>query len=326
MPEFSSDQLDDSAPKKGHYSIGFYNLENLFDTVDDPRTLDDDFTEFSEKKWNEKRFRKKVRKLAQVISSIGYEDIQHPPVLLGVAEVENSNVLDALLENKFLRKKDYDYVHFDSPDERGIDTALLYRKEYFSVINKEAHTVYLIGDRGERDYTRDVLHVEGELEGQTLHILVNHWPSRRKGTDETAHKRITAAKKNLEIMESIFTKDPTAKVVVMGDFNDDPTSESVRKIVSPRMYNPMELLLTNSKGTLNHRDNWHLFDQIIISHNFLQRHDNTFRFEEAKIFDPESIREYKGKYKGMPYRTYVGKKHLGGFSDHFPVYAIFSIH
>ncbi|MBT8255824.1 MAG: endonuclease, partial [Bacteroidia bacterium] len=203
MPESSSVSKGEKDAETSRYSIGFYNVENLFDTIDDRLTLDDDFTEFSEKKWNKKRFKKKVRKLAQVISAIGYEDIQHPPVLLGVAEVENSKVLDELLDNKFLRDKGYDYVHFDSPDERGIDTALLFRKKYFSVLNSEAHTVYLVGEHGERDYTRDILYVYGKLEEQPLHILVNHWPSRRKGTDETSHKRITAAEKNLEIMQNI---------------------------------------------------------------------------------------------------------------------------
>ena len=325
MPDTQSTSKGLKDQYKSIYTIGFYNVENLFDTEDDQNTLDDDFTEFSEKNWTEKRFRKKVRKLGKVISCIGYDEIQHPPVLLGVAEVENSDVLDELLASKFLRDKGYDYVHFDSPDERGIDTALLFRKKYFSVINKEAHTVYLVGEHGERDYTRDILYVYGTLEEQPLHILVNHWPSRRKGTRETSHKRITAAEKNLEIMQGIFKDDPNARIVVMGDFNDDPTSNSVKRLAAEQMYNPMELLLTHTKGTLNYKDSWHLFDQIIISHNFLRGYDNTFRFEEAKIFEPESIKEYKGKYKGMPFRTYVGKKHLGGYSDHFPVYALFSI-
>ena len=312
--------------KINQYSIGFYNLENLFDTVDDPRSLDDDFTETSERNWNEKRFRKKVKKLGQVISNMGYEEIKFPPVLLGVAEVENSDVLDALVDSKFLQKKEYDYVHFDSPDERGIDTALLYRKEYFSVIKQEAHTVYLTDERGMRDYTRDILYVYGELENQPLHILVNHWPSRRRGADETKHKRKEAADRNLEILGNIYAEDPNAKVVIMGDFNDDPHSESVKKLVTTEMYNPMEVLLTKYRGTLSYRDTWYLFDQIIISHNFLQGHNNPFRFKMAKIFDPAEIKEYKGKYKGLPFRTYSGKKHLGGYSDHFPVYTIFSIH
>ena len=270
MPETPSDKIN-------QYSIGFYNLENLFDTVDDPRSLDDDFTETSERNWNEKRFRKKVKKLGQVISNMGYEEIKFPPVLLGVAEVENSDVLTALVDSKFLQKKEYDYVHFDSPDERGIDTALLYRKEYFSVIKQEAHTVYLSDEEGIRDYTRDILYVYGELENQPLHILVNHWPSRRRGADETQHKRKIAADRNLEILENIYAEDPDAKVVIMGDFNDDPHSESVQKLVNTKMYNPMEVLLTKYQGSLSYRDTWYLFDQIIISHNFLQGHNNPFR-------------------------------------------------
>jgi len=319
MPETPSDNPN-------QYSIGFYNLENLFDTLDDPHTLDDDFTVDSEKKWTEDRFRKKVNKLGQVISNMGYEEIQFPPVLLGVAEVENSDVLDALIASKSLHKKDYDYVHFDSPDERGIDTALLFRKEYFSVIKQEAHTVYLTDEIGNRDYTRDILYVHGELEDKPLHILVNHWPSRRKGADETAHKRSAAAERNLELLATIYSEDPEAKVIIMGDFNDDPHSASVKKLVTSEMYNPMEMLLTKYQGSLSYRDTWYLFDQIIISHNFLRGHNNPFRFKTAKIFDPKEIKEYKGKYKGLPFRTYSGKKHLGGYSDHFPVYTIFSIH
>lgn len=308
-----------------YYSVGFYNLENLFDTVDDPHTLDDDFTQHSAKKWNQKRFRKKVKKLARVITNIGYQDIKHPPVLLGVAEVENAAVLDSLIESKFLRNKGYDYVHFDSPDERGIDTALLYRSEYFSVLKNEIFELQLVNELGDRDYTRDILYVYGELQDQPIHILVNHWPSRRKGTEETAHKREAAAHRNLEVIEQILQEDPEGKIIVMGDFNDDPHSNSVKSMAKDRFYNPMELLLTNTEGTLSHKNNWHLFDQILITHNFLQGPPNRIRFEAAKIFSPENIKEYKGKFKGMPFRTFVGKRYLGGFSDHFPVYVIFSM-
>jgi len=163
------------------------------------------------------------------------------------------------------------------------------------------------------------------LNNQPLHILVNHWPSRRKGTNETANKRIAAAERNIQILESILEEDPNAKVVIMGDFNDDPFSESVQKLTTSKMYNPMEILLTKDSGTLSYKGNWHLFDQIIISHNFLQGHNNPFQFNSAKIYDPKDIQEHKEKYKGLPFRTYAGKKYLGGFSDHFPVYAIFSI-
>ncbi|MEL6810478.1 MAG: endonuclease [Bacteroidota bacterium] len=325
MQETTSPSSSENSKKKHRYSIGFYNLENLFDTVDDPNTLDDDFTEHSERRWNEKRLRKKLKKLGRVISNMGYADIEHPPVLLGVAEVENATVLKGLINSKFLKKKEYDFVHFDSPDERGIDNALLYRKDYFSVLKKEAHTVYLTNEEGERDYTRDILYVYGKLEDQPLHILVNHWPSRRKGTDETSHKRMVAAERNLDLLKSIQQEDPNARVVIMGDFNDDPYSESIKKLVSEGMYNPMELLLTKYEGTLNYKNTWHLFDQILISHNFLRGHDNSFRFKDADIYNPLEIQEYKGKFKGLPFRTYVGKKYKGGFSDHFPVYAVFSI-
>ena len=318
MPESISE-------KSNHFSIGFYNLENLFDTVDDPKTLDDDFTELSEKKWNEKRFRKKIKKLGRVISSIGYQDIKHPPVLLGVAEVENAAVLDVLVSSKFLKKKGYEYVHIDSPDERGIDTALLYRKEYFSVVDKETFTVYLTNETGSRDYTRDILYVHGMLDDQSLHILVNHWPSRRKGTKETEHKRIAAAERILQIIEGIYEEEKDPRVVIMGDFNDDPNSKSIKRLVTRQFYNPMEVLLTKYEGTLSYRDNWHLFDQIIISHNFLRGHDNPFRYKSANIFSPNNIKEYRGRYKGLPFRTYGGKRYLGGLSDHFPVYSIFTL-
>lgn len=311
--------------EKNLYAIGFYNIENLFDTIDDPNTLDDDFTPDTEKNWTEKRYRKKLKKVGRVISNIGYKEIGYAPVLLGLAEVENATVLQDLVNSKFLTKKSYDFVHYDSPDERGIDVALLYRKDRFEVLHSEAHQLHLFNEEGQRDYTRDILHVHGKLEGNEVHILVNHWPSRRKGTELTAYKRMAAAKKNISILEGILNKDPEARLIVMGDFNDDPKSESVRALVATGLYNPMEILLTHAEGTLSYKDVWHLFDQVIISHNFLQGGDNPFQFKEAAIFNPETIQEYKGRYKGLPFRTYAGKKYLGGFSDHFPVYGIFSI-
>ncbi len=304
-----------------HYTIAFYNLENLFDTIDNPLTMDDDFTESSEKKWTDKRFRKKIKKLGHVISQIGYDAILHPPVLTGVAEVENQNVLDELVSSKFLNPKGYQYIHFDSPDERGIDTALLYRKDYFTVMYKEAFPLYINNQYGERDYTRDILYVKGQLENETVHVLVNHWPSRRAGTEETSFKRIAAAIKNREIISGIIEEDPMAKFIIMGDFNDDPKSESVKTLIQEDIYNPMELLHTKYSGSLNYKGNWNLFDQILLSNNFLQQHNNLFRFEEAKIFNPKHLQEFKGN----PFRTFVGKRYLGGLSDHFPVYGIFSM-
>lgn len=307
------------------FTVGFYNLENLFDFEDDSKTLDDDFTEYADRKWNKERFRKKIKKLSKVISRIGVKEISHPPILLGVAEVENSYVLEKLTTAKHLKPFNYGFVHFDSPDERGIDTALLYRKEEVSIIKKQTHTLYITSETGERDYTRDILHVTCSYKNEILHILVNHWPSRRAGVQETVYKRVIAAQKNREICDSIIAKNPDSKIIIMGDFNDDPKSESLQKLAGNEFYNPMELLHTKYEGSLNYKGNWNLFDQILISNSFFQVLNNPIRFKEAIIFNRKIVQEYTGKYKGNPFRTYIGKKYIGGYSDHFPVFALFSI-
>ena len=317
--------MGSSSKKKNLYTIGFYNLENLFDIKDDPHTLDDDFTPDSDKKWNEKRYNKKVKKLGRVISQIGYEHTGYAPAILGIAEVENNTVIEALLASKFLKKKGYNYVHYDSPDERGIDTALLYRKDIFKVDHSEVFGLQLTDEHGAPDHTRDVLHVRGRLEGEAFHILVNHWPSRRSGTEETEHKRIAAAEKNREIIAQIISEDPDARIVIMGDFNDNPKCKSIYTLMEQEFYNPMDLLWTRYEGSLNHRGAWNLFDQIILSNNFLKPYDNPFQFEKARIFNPKDLQEFKGRFKGNPFRTYAGPKYKGGISDHFPVYTIFSI-
>ena len=319
--------MGNSSEKKiNQYTFAFYNLENLFDTKNDPKTLDDDFIPTSGKKWNEKRLRKKIQDLGKIIHQIGFSDVSHPPVLLGVSEVENAFVLKELVESEYLKGKGYDFIHFDSPDERGIDTALLYRKQYFTVTHSEAITLHLVNDDGVRDYTRDILHITGNLEKEEIHILINHWPSRRAGTQETSQKRIAAGEKNREIIDKIQKNDPDARVIVMGDFNDNPQNDSVKNLVGTSFYNPMELLHTQISGSASYKGVWNLFDQILLSNNFLQQHGNTFRFKKAKIFDPDSLKDYHGRNKGTPFRTYVGRKYIGGFSDHFPVYGVFTSH
>lgn len=314
-----------SSEDKKLHTIAFYNLENLFDTKNDPLTFDDSFTPSSEKKWTQKKYQKKLNNLGQVIALIGLEETKNVPTLLGVAEIENALVLKDLINTEHLKQAEYDFVHFDSQDERGIDTGLLYRKDCFRVLEKKAIKVHLTNDKGEQDFTRDILYVKGKLENEDMHVLVNHWPSRRAGTKETEHKRITVALKNREIINTIRSEEPGAKIIVLGDFNDDPHCKSIQELVNTDMYNPMELLLTKYKGSLKYKGQWILFDQIILSNNFLQQHGNSFRFEKASIFNSEILEEKLEKYKGNPFRTFVGKKYLGGYSDHFPVYGIFSI-
>ena len=307
--------------KKNIFTVGFYNLENLFDTKDDHKTLDDDFTAHGPKKWTKKRYRKKLFKLGKTISKIGLKTTGRSPIILGVAEVENKRVIKDLLKSPQLNKEGYDFVHFESPDERGIDTALLYKPDFFEIIHNEAIPLMLEDDEGERDLTRDILYVHGKLNDEELHVFVNHWPSRRAGEDLTAYKRMAAAEKIMEQMDLIERKYATPNFIVMGDFNDGPHSDSIKKLVAEKeLYNPMEKLLTPYRGSANYRRTWSLFDQIIVSHTFLNYQKGTHSFAGANIFDEYFLTEWKGKYKGNPFRTFVGKKYKGGYSDHFPVF------
>lgn len=307
--------------KEDVYSIGFYNLENLFDTIDDPNTLDDDFTPKGMKKWSNKRYKKKLYKLAKTISEVGNESTINFPVLMGVAEVENERVMQDLIDAEPLRDVNYGFVHYDSPDERGIDTALIYHKDFFEVLYSEPITLIIIEDNGVRDTTRDILYVKGKLNGELIHVFVNHWPSRRDGSGETNFKRIKAAGTIREYMTKLELEEVSPNYIVMGDFNDGPNSESIKALMqSERLYNPMEKLLTPERGSANYKKSWMLFDQIMVSHNFLNYEKGTHSFAHANIFDESYLTEFKGKYKGTPYRTYAGKKYIGGYSDHFPVY------
>jgi len=309
--------------KKGKsiFTIGFYNLENLFDTIDDPNTLDDDFTPTGFKKWSMKRYKRKLYKLAKTISEIGDKSTKNPPVLLGIAEVENENVVKDLINAEPLRNIDYGYVHYDSPDERGIDTALIYRKSNFEVLYSEPITLMIFEKDGKRDTTRDILYVKGKLNEEEVHIFVNHWPSRRDGSEETSDKRVKAAETIKKYMEKIDAQTDDPNYIVMGDFNDGPDSESIKSLMEcGHLYNPMEKLLSPERGSANYKKTWMLFDQIMVSHNLLNYEKGTHSFAHANIFDKGFLREFKGKFKGSPYRTYAGRKYIGGYSDHFPVY------
>ncbi len=304
------------------YTVGFYNLENLFDTYNDPNTLDDDFLPESEKRWTKKRYDKKIYKIGTAISNIGFRNSGKAPVILGLSEVENKRVLQDLVKSKHLVNKNYGFVHFDSPDERGIDVALIYQKAFFEVIDSESIHVDVYNPDGAKDYTRDILKVSGYLNGEKIHVLVNHWPSRRDGADITQYKRVAAAEKNREVIGAIQNEEgEEAKIIVMGDFNDDPFDVSLTHLAKHDFYNPMLKLLTRRKGSLSFRGKWNLFDQILFSNSFHKFEEGTHSFSCAKIFDEDFLKIYKGRRKGTPFRTYAGRKYLGGYSDHFPVFA-----
>jgi len=303
------------------YTIGFYNLENLFDIYDRPDTLNDDFTPNGFKKWSMKRYKRKLYKLAKTISEVGDEATKMPPVLMGIAEVENKEVIEDLIGAEPLRNINYGYVHYDSPDERGIDTGLIYHKEYFEVLKSEPITLMIFEKDGRRDATRDILYVKGLLNKEEVHIFVNHWPSRRNGDQETSFKRIQAAETIIKFMKGLESETENPNYIIMGDFNDGPNAESIKRLMqSEQLYNPMEKLLTPERGSANYKKAWMLFDQIMVSHNLFNYEKGTHSFAHANIFDEGFLTEFKGKYKGTPYRTYVGSKYIGGYSDHFPVY------
>ncbi len=313
--------MSEDTKQNNLYTIAFYNLENLFDIYDDPDTMDDDFTPDGKKKWNAKRYNRKLKKLSSVISQIGTDNSFTAPVIVGLAEVENLQVVTDLVNTEVLQEFNYGIEHFDSPDERGIDVAFLYQKKYFEFIDSETVTLYLYQEDGERDYTRDVLFVKGKLNGELIHFMVNHWPSRRKGTKETEHRRIKAAALNHEIIAKIKETTKNPKIIIMGDFNDDPTSTSIKQhLVTHEFYNPFESIIDKGQGSLRFKDDWFLFDQIIFSRNFFEEQNKTHVFKQAEIFDDHFLKEWKGKRKGNPFRTYIGKWHQGGFSDHFPVF------
>lgn len=303
------------------HTIAFYNTENLFDYHNDELRNDDDFLEKSAKRWNKERYERKVYKTGLAISRIGFEETQKPPTIIGLAEVENNNVLTELIQSKELNTHNYGFIHYDSADERGIDVALLYHKDYFTLTHSETFSVYIENSLGVIDYTRDILLVSGLLEGEKMHFIVNHWPSRHEGSDMTEFKRLLAAEKVIEIINHIKVADEDAKIVVMGDFNDNPNSKSMVYLkYTASLINTMETVWSYSRGSVNHNFGWIMFDQILVSTNFLEQNSDGFNLDKADIFDKDFLTQYSGKFRGQPYRTYAGKKYKGGFSDHFPVY------
>ncbi|MDX1470204.1 MAG: endonuclease/exonuclease/phosphatase family protein, partial [Flavobacteriaceae bacterium] len=206
------------------HTIAFYNLENLFDTINDPNKFDE-ASPMMELKSNRKEvYQKKVQNMARAIADIGSDFSNNSPVILGVSEIENREVLEDLVNNPQLRTKDYGIVHYHSPDARGIDVGLIYQKAFFKPISSRSHELRIFDDAsGDRVYTRNQLLVSGKLEGDLIHIIVNHWPSRSGGEELSRPKRIGAAKLTKKIVDSLQSVDPYAKIFVMGDFNDDPT-------------------------------------------------------------------------------------------------------
>jgi len=309
-------------------TIAFYNLENLFDTLDTPDKNDFEYTPEGLKKWDSKKYIAKQKNISEVISKIGVDLTKTAPAIIGVSEIENRKVLEDLVNTPALKKYNYKVIHYESPDRRGVDVGLLYQASMFEVTKTTSTTLKIEGMDDFR--TRDQLVVSGLLDGEKIHVIVNHWPSRYGGEKRSKPLRNAAADLTRSLADSLMKIDENAKIIVMGDLNDDPNNESLTKhLVAKKdekstkqgeLFNATYPLFQKGIGSLAYRDKWNLFDQIIVSYSLLGKDKSTFKLYKTLVFDKEFLKNQEGRYKGYPKRTHAGGVYKNGYSDHLPVY------
>lgn len=309
---------------KSQFSIVFYNVENLFDTIDNPNKRDEEFTPTSEKQYTYERYQKKLVNLSTVISNITSN--KSLPDLVGLCEIENKQVVEDLASTKLLSKGKYEVVHYESPDSRGIDNALMYNKKRFAVICDQVLPVQIA------EYSsRDILYVCGRTSfGDTLHLFVNHWPSRRGGQEKSEKNRVAAAEVLKQKIDELTTNLNNPKIVVMGDFNDYPINKSIEKVIGAtsskengEFVNLMyEMHVEEGVGTYNYRGEWGCLDQFLVSNALFNSTSGLdANLENTGIFR-SAFMMYKSKSGPVPSRTYGGKNYYGGYSDHLPIYLV----
>ncbi|SHF07426.1 endonuclease/exonuclease/phosphatase family protein [Dysgonomonas macrotermitis] len=306
------------------YPVAFYNVENLFDTQRDYTIQDEDFTSEGKYKWTEDRYKQKLNNLAEVISQLGREQNKDGFAILGVAEVENRKVMQDLISKTKLSQTNYQIVHQDSPDARGIDVGLIYNPKYFKVISYKVYPFTIPGSSQTR--TRDILVVSGLLAGEPFSVLVNHWPSRRGEDSSPLRERAASICKH--ISDSIYKANPAVAIVIMGDMNDDPKDKStsialgakkeMNQVKAGGLFNTLWKIHESGKGTLCYRGEWNLFDQIIISESLLKTGKSNLSYIKSEIFSRDYLFQKSGKYQGYPLRTFSGTNFLNGYSDHLP--------
>ena len=312
-------------------NIGFYNLENLFDTIHQQGVNDYEYLPTAKKRYTSLVYNDKINRLASVIAELGTNYSSDGVALLGVSEIENRGVLEDLCNSKGLKGRNYQIAHFDSPDARGVDVGLLYNPKYFTVDTSAALYVEMpAAADGYKGKTRDVLWVKGKLLGEVYHVFVNHWPSRYGGSSASANRRAAAANVCRQTIDSIMRKEPNANIVVMGDLNDNPTDASVTKVLrtaanipkalNGTLFNPWENIYRGGTGTLAYQDAWALFDQIIISQHVTDKNPEKYYYYKASIYKRDEMIQDSGRYKGYPKRTFDFDRYVSGYSDHFPVY------
>ena len=310
-------------------TIAFYNVENLFDTLDDPLTSDDDRTPMGKDKWTNDIYQKKLKNIAKVIADIGSDLTGSSPSIIGLCEIENRGVLEDLINTNSLKKENYDIIHYDSPDERGVDVAMLFKKNRFKPSSAKTYPLFLKRKDQSIDYTRDHLLVSGYLDNERIHFIINHWPSRSGGQMKSEPNRILAGKLNKKIIDSILRSNPKANIINMGDFNDNPKDKSIKPILNSvykkskmknnQLYNPMEELFQKGYGSYKYRGKWDMIDQFFLSKNLVENKKGLF-FLKAAVFNKKYLINPQGKYEGYPFKSFAGGKFLNGYSDHFPIF------
>jgi len=322
-PVFSQTNNNASAS----YRCVFYNIENYFDTAEDTISGYNEFTPDGNRRWTYSRYKQKRNQLYKVIIAIGeWNQI----ALLGLAEIENRSVLEDLIEYTPLNNKGFDIVHFESDDRRGIDVGLIYDTSQFAVLESKPYKVKLQGDF---DFiTRDILYVKGLFSEDTLHVLINHWPSRYGGYLQTKPLRLRAAQVCRQIIDSICHTSNDSNILVMGDMNDDPDDESIKYLTGAEkcLLSGISLMASNKlvKGTMKYQGKWENFDQIISSENLLDGESGlAIKNGNGTIYDAAFLLEADQKYLGLkPKRTYSGFKYNAGISDHLPIFVdIYSV-
>ncbi len=312
-------------PEQELQRILFYNVENFFDTDDDSRTDDEEFLPSGLRLWTWERYQQKQNRIAQVILAAGEGKL---PLVIGLCEVENRRVLDGLLEHTPLKDQGYSIVHKESPDRRGIDVALLYRREGFRPLTYRAIPLVHPADTSFR--TRDILYLKGILLGDTLHLFVNHWPSKYGGERPTQALRALAATVLRHHTDSLYSQNPQSRILIMGDFNDSPFEKSVSEVlgagspadkrIKTKLVNLALPLAEKGKGSLKYRGRWELIDQMIVSTSLLDSSGVHVAKGSFRIFSPAFLLEKDETHLGVrPKRTYLGYRYHGGFSDHLPV-------
>ena len=316
------------------YKVMFYNLENFFDTINDPEVLDDEFTPEGPKQWNSAKYNRKLGNTERVLFDLAAADKVYPAVI-GVSEVENRSVLEDIVAAPKLAPADYRIVHYDSPEARGVDVAFLYRPEVFKL--EGSYPVKTVVPSLPNFKTRDILTMWGTIENEPFFFMVAHWPSRLGGKEASEFKRIAVGEQMRSIADSVMKANPNTKVVMMGDFNDDPTDKSIAQGLGAKFklkdlkegdfFAPYADMLKAGYGTLAYGDAWNIFDNIVVSENLAKGSTGKLKLQQApgskfygNIFKQLYMVQKEGQYKGYPLRTYVGNNFQGGYSDHFPVY------